>query len=275
MAVKSSGSLKFSEIASEFGATPPYKMSQFYKGAKVPDISNNTTVPSNGVIRFNNFYNTLNVFLFLQTISTVRLFYNIKSEAINAGWNQVSPLHAKITVTSFVFSNSTGSYAFSTGSGFPSNTRLELYNNHIISGCGGAFGAAQNNGGNGGPGILAEHQLYIRNNGTIGGGGGGGGGGAPSIYLTPSITAAGGRGGVGGGNGFTNGEVGLAGATVSGTLTGVTYTATGGRGGSGGNIGSSGGSGSLGSGNRAGFISVNNRPGGAAGNGIVGTYSFF
>lgn len=57
--VKSSGKLYFSEIAKEYGVSGQIKLSQFYKGQKVPsDVPDNSSVPSSGKISFSNLYDT-------------------------------------------------------------------------------------------------------------------------------------------------------------------------------------------------------------------------
>jgi len=83
-----------------------------------------------------------------------------------------------------VYSTSTGSYAFDTGSTFPAGSTLALTNNGIILGRGGDGGTGGLNttpgtaGGAGGPAFIARYAISVTNNGTIGGGGGGGGGGS-------------------------------------------------------------------------------------------------
>jgi hypothetical protein len=125
-------------------------------------------------------------FTFNQTISSDTTNYNLKSAAIAAGWDQTVPLVATITINSsiYVYSTSTGSYAFDTGSSFYSGSTLALVNNGTILGRGGDGGTGGLNatagtaGGAGGPAFIARYAINVTNNGTIGGGGGGGGGGS-------------------------------------------------------------------------------------------------
>jgi hypothetical protein len=63
MTLQTTGQIKFSEIAAEFGDDPPYSMSEFYAGSG--KVNNGTTgtagigaVPSSGQIRFKHFYGT-------------------------------------------------------------------------------------------------------------------------------------------------------------------------------------------------------------------------
>lgn len=110
--------------------------------------------------------------------------YNIRTAAIAAGWNQVTPLKATVVVNSGVYvgASSTGTYAISTGTSYPVGSVLTLINNGYILGAGGYGGSNSNyntypgSGGNGGTALNASTPINITNNGVIGGGGGGGGG---------------------------------------------------------------------------------------------------
>lgn len=144
-------------------------------------------VPSGAITMPTNFYGKSSGFTFNQTISSNTTNYNLKSAAIAGGWNQTSALNATITINGgvYVYSTSTGTYAFDTGSTFPAGTSLNLINNGIIlgrGGDGGNGGVNQNGqggaGGAGGPAFIARYATNVTNNGTIGGGGGGGGGGS-------------------------------------------------------------------------------------------------
>jgi hypothetical protein len=152
-------------------------------------------------VSFSTFYGKSTAYTFNQTISTNTTNYNLKSAAIAAGWNQTSALNATVTINSgvFVYSTSTGSYSFDTGSTFPSGSTLALINNGTIIGKGGDGGnggggttytgnatnptgaSAGGNGGNAGPAFIAQYAINVTNNSTINGGGGGGGGGGCSI----------------------------------------------------------------------------------------------
>lgn len=136
---------------------------------------------------------TLNAFVVNTAISADTTAWNMRTAAINAGWNQTIPLRMTVTVNSGVVvgSNGTGTAAFSTGSSYPAGSSLALINNGHIVGAGGegGRGGGDNGGGgagtggySGGPAINAQHPLDITNNGIIGGGGGGGGGAAPIVY---------------------------------------------------------------------------------------------
>lgn len=140
-------------------------------------------------------------FRFAPTIASYTQNYNIYTEAQAAGWDAVTPLVATVTVNAAVCvgSSSTGTYAFDTGSGFPTGSVLALVVNGSVEGKGGAPDSA------GGPALRAQYAISITNNATIGGGGGGGGRGASGDTWSgdppTQFFCSGGSGGSGAGNG--------------------------------------------------------------------------
>ena len=137
-------------------------------------------------------------YIFNATIAADAHNYNVKTQALAAGWNGASPLKATITINSGVVvgSTSTGTHSFDTGSSFPANCVCTIINNGKILGKGGAggngsdgtstrvhhgFGSHPNgyDGGAGGPALRVDSTCptTVYNNDTVGGGGGGGGGG--------------------------------------------------------------------------------------------------
>lgn len=199
-------------------------------------------------------------FRFSPVISTVVVNFNLRAAAIAAGWDQVSPLKAIVTVasTGVVGSASTGGYAFDTGAGFPAGSDLKLINTGYIVGAGGNGAWAYypaSAGFAGGPALRAQYPIVITNTGVIGGGGGGGGygqvDGAHAGYA-------------GGGAGCVPGAGGV--YSDGGTMNNPGTLAAGGPGyqggGSGGALGANGGSGSN--------FGSQSRAGGAAGAAVVG-----
>lgn len=177
-----------------------------------------------------------------RTISSNINNYNLKQEAINAGWDQIKPLTANIVINNgvVVSSVSTGTAAFDTGVGFPGNSSISISNFGAINGLGGAGGVGGVDSGSGGSGLSGglalrvQHAVILNNTGIIAGGSGGQGGGAASrtggtsgtrspgcstgslncfasnstqcsigFCNTGSIGATGARGGSGGANGVT------------------------------------------------------------------------
>lgn len=180
MALQGSGAISIANISVELGRSSNAASSLGESALRT------LAGVASGAISMSNFYGKANIFVFNQTISSNTTNYNLKSAAIAAGWNQTSIMNATITINSgvYVYSTSTGTYAFDTGSTFPAGTTLALINNGGIIGCGGAGGqggGAQgvngSAGSSAGPALIARYAITVTNNGTIAGGGGGGGGG--------------------------------------------------------------------------------------------------
>ena len=292
MAVKSSGPLSLTEIQAEFGGANPISLSEYYRGGTyVPNgPSQNANIATSGAINLGSFYGSVRAFTFNQTIAANTNNYNLRAAAIAAGWDQVAPLIANITINSGVIvgSASTGSWAFDTGASFPAGSMLALVNNGTIQGMGGqgGWGGGKHDpssdawhwatgGANGGPALRAQHPISITNNGTIaGGGGGGGGGGFGSEYYYESGGGGGGGGagyygGLGGAKNHPNntfGSNGAGGSTSSGGAGGAggagwsdgkTTVPAGYAGGAGGGLGNGGATGVNGAGGGAGGAAVN------------------
>lgn len=122
----------------------------------------------------------LAAFVFNQTIFANTQNYNLKAAAIAAGWNQVLPLSATITVNAgvYVWSDSTALAAFDGGGALSAGSTVTLINNGYIMGKGGKGGGYSNtNGENGGNAMNITTPMIINStSGYILGGGGGGAG---------------------------------------------------------------------------------------------------
>lgn len=263
-------------------------------------------VPS-GAISMSQGYGKANEFSF--TISSNQTNADLRTLAVNAGWNQSSKVVATIASGVYISSNSTGTPAITVSGSFPGGA--ELVNNGFIVGMGGAGGrgsvsngvstfytSSENGstpgtvGSAGGTALSASVALSVRNNGTIAGGGGGGGGGRGSwaaMYVSDDgwYTAIAGGGGGGGGRssaaansagGPAAGTYGPAGnvGTVSaagtgGNGSGVTNSYVTARGGIGGTGGGWGAVGSTGGQHRVAAGSASNATaGGSGGNAVSG-----
>lgn len=260
MALQSSGQIKLSEIAAEYGGSEPHALSEYH------DKGN---APASGEIQIAaDFYGTSNTFSFSITSNASQV--NLRSTAVSAGWDGSSQLLATINSGVIIYSGSTGTPAMTIDGSYPGG--VVLTNNGTILGKGGQGGSITagseysgqlvcncsccsdgqtSSGGAGGTGLYIASAVTINNAGRISGGGGGGGaGGQVNAWNQPG--AAGG-GGIGNGAGGTAGWGG-SGNGGAGTLTSAggaggrcictegTYLA-GGAGGSGGSYGASGGSG--------------------------------
>lgn len=199
-------------------------------------------------------------FVFTPTISADTSNYNLKAAAIAAGWDQVTPLRATVTVNAGIVlsATATSGYGFDTGATFPAGTVLTLICQGYICGMGGA------GGGNllpqpGGPALRAQYSIAID---AIGGViAGGGGGGAYGVYQGDQIySGGGGRSGrnsaAGGSSAYDTGKPGtfssggdagyVSGSYGRGGTTGAGSPGYFGGGGGGGGWGAAGGVGSLG-----------------------------
>lgn len=148
-----------------------------------------------GQVSFSTFYGKSASVTINLTISSNTANYNMRTAAIAAGYSGTGAATINCTINSgvYVYSTSTGSYAFDTGTGWPaSGVTLNLTNNGTILGMGGnggrkSYSTTTPGGSNsfftydnataGGPAFYAQRAINVTNNGTISGGGGGGGGG--------------------------------------------------------------------------------------------------
>jgi len=226
-------------------------------------------VPS-GAISMSNFYGKTNAFSF--TISADQTNANLRTLAVNAGWNQSIAVIATIGSGVRMSSNAVGTPGLTINGSWPGG--VTLINNGTIVGRGGNGGGGTDYLSTGGAGTVGGLALSVSvavtiNNasGTIagGGGGGGGGGGARGFFDGCNgvyIIAASGGGGGGGRSSLTNSSGGAGGTTAvvngntgaAGTISGaggggsggVNGPFSGGAGGAGGNWGSSGSNGAAG-----------------------------
>ena len=233
-------------------------------------------------------------FAFNYVISADTANFNVRTAAIAAGWDGIAPLKATVMVNAgvYVYSTSTASPAFDTGTPFPSGSTITLINNGYIYGMGGAGATGGRSippspmaetpaaGSSGGPALNAQAAITVVNIGVIAGGGGGGGGGGGAYRDSGGWFNSGGGGG-GGGQGYNGGALGSGGSTGgggynadgnAGTAGSKTANGTAGSGGAsgGGEVGGDGGNGAAlgatGSSGTAGTAGTD----GAAGSGSAG-----
>lgn len=267
MPLPSSGAISLSQVNTELGVS-----------ATATRSLNDTTTRNlfgvaSGAISMSQGYGKANQFAF--TISSNQTNANLRTLAVNAGWNQSSKVVATIAAGVYISSNSTGTPALTVNGSFPGG--VELVNNGFIIGMGGAGGGGATSGPNntvsagsagsaGGPALSAQVAISINNAGTIGGGGGGGGAGRSSwVYSTECYAQYNNQGGGGGGGGRSgvaaNSSGGAQGTAISGGSCGVVYRLWTGL------AGNAGTSGAAGTGGLGGY----ERSGGPAGYGRGGT----
>jgi hypothetical protein len=214
MSLPSTGTISLSQVNVELGRSATAQISM-----------NETAVRTlagvaSGAIGMSNLRGKANAFAF--TISSNQTNANLRTLAVNAGWNQSTAVQATIASGVIVSANATGSYALTINGSFPGG--VTLVNNGTIAGRGGNGGqggsmianapgvTAGLAGSAGGPALLASVPVSINNAGTIAGGGGGGGGG-PSSLSTKGFDSGSGGGGGGGRSGSTNSAGGAGGTS--------------------------------------------------------------
>ena len=282
MALPSSGAISLNQVNVELG------------NAGTASINMNSAAVrglfgvASGAISMSDGYGKSSQFAF--SITSTQTNANLRTLAVNAGWDQSTAVVATIDSGVRMTSSAVGTPGLTINGAWPGG--IELVNNGTIVGRGGNGGAggvggtgntSQNSaqpgsaGSAGGLALTISVAASIRNNGTIaGGGGGGGGGGGYAINTgTPKDeywTRYGGGGGGGGRSSSTNssGGAGGAGPFQPGSAGGTgTFSAVGGggNGGAGSNQrgGSGGGWGSAGSAGLRYFNSPTARPGGGGG----------
>lgn len=244
-------------------------------------------VPSNGEIKFSDFYGKADEFVLNIPNKSNNAFYNnvdLVNRAIEAGWNGQAKLLIQISgkIKSTTTSTPAASLDFNTVSqGAPQRVIIQVNSSGAIIGRGGnggghsgktgAAGATGGTGlyirnkpyvtGDGSPWDGLEGQVIVRNEGYITGGGGGGG----AMHNRASQHAGGGGGGAGAGNG---GNQAGDGRSYTGGAGATTWKGAGSNGGGYSNqYGRGGGAGGGGGGYLAGQVGKGNDGAGAGGGG--------
>jgi hypothetical protein len=226
MPTPSSGAISIQQINAEFGRGNNLNA---YRGTTWWTPQGTSGTFSSGAIAMSEFYNKQpNPPTFSFTISTNQTNANLRTLAVNAGWNQAGLVIATISSGVYISSNSTGTPALTVSGSFPAG--VQLVNNGFIVGMGGAGGrgggmtnwtaVAGTAGSSGGTGLSVSSAITITNNGTIAGGGGGGGGGQSRTNINfpcDSYPVSGGGGGGGRSSNAANSAAGAAG-TATGTV---------------------------------------------------------
>jgi hypothetical protein len=278
MALQSSGLIKLTQIQTELGGANPISLSEYYRDGAYT-TTNNTSVPTSGVISLSNFYDAFRQFNL--TLSSNQENWDLRAAAITAGWDGSSSLVVNINSGVYVWSDTTSTAGLIISGAFSGG--LIVNNSGFIMGRGGNGSGVSGgyNGQAGGPGItvsLTSGSATFNNqsSGYIGGGGGGGaasnipyggGGGAGGGYAGLNYEKAGGAigqsgqgyggvsytygengtgvtsaGGGAGGGGGSRDDTGSDTTTQRGSAGGRIFPGSGGRGATGGGFGGSGGS---------------------------------
>jgi hypothetical protein len=249
--LQSSGAIALSQINSVFDGRGLNLNA--YRGTTWFTSAGGSGTFSSSAIAFGDFYSKgPSSAAFSFTISGNQTNADLRTLAINAGWNQSSKVIATINGGVYISSNSTGTPGLTVNGSFPGG--VDLINNGFIIGMGGGggnggggFGENGFAGAGGGLALSVSVAVTVTNNGTIGGGGGGGGGASTFVFFNGFTTVrAGGGGGGGGRTGATNSSGGAGGVSPNGTGTagGAGTSGGGGVGGAGaGNVNNKGGDG--------------------------------
>ena len=291
MTLPASGAISLSQVNTELGLSSTAMIS--LNASAVRTLFGKAS----GAISMSDGYGKANQFAF--TISANQTNANLRTLAVNAGWNQSSKVVATIASGVTISSNSTGTAALVVSGSFPGG--VELVNNGAVTGMGGAGGRGSNSnvanaaGLAGGAAFSASVAITVTNNGSLNGGGGGGGGGGSAdngcdMYgctnttsgsgggggrSSPAANSAGGLGGasMGGTNSVCVGNPGNAGTSSAAGTGGAAKVCllTGGAGGTGGGYGAAGSAGSPGYSPYGGTAYPNGGgSGGAGGAAVVG-----
>lgn len=191
MALPSSGPLTFAQIQAEFGGANPISLSEYYRGGAYVS-TNNTNVPTSGVITVSNFYGAVQQFAF--TISSnLSTPQDLRTLALAAGWNGSDYL--VVTNSAIISSDTTSSPALTISGSYPNG--VAFINNGTVVGMGGAGGNYGAAGSSGGVAVSVSSAVSITNNATFAGGGGGGGSSPVFGWCGVDLTTPGGAGGSG------------------------------------------------------------------------------
>ena len=192
MALPSTGPITMGDINVELGLTRTQQLSM---GSTV--VRNLFGVASGPIRMAADGRGKSSSFRFNITTNTTNA--NLRTLAINAGWDTTSKVEATVNSGVYVYSTTTATPGLTIDGSFPGG--VELINNGYIIGMGGAGGSTAA-GFAGGPAISLGTDCFITNNSYIAGEGGGG-----SAYANGN---AGGGGGAGGGTGGEGNGAGIA-----------------------------------------------------------------
>jgi hypothetical protein len=267
MGLQSSGQISLNDVNVELGNSGTAQIG--LGDSSVRDLFDDAS----GQISMSQGYGKANNFS--MTISSNSTNVNLRTLAVNNGWDQNEEVEVTINSGVYCYATSTSENGMTINGSWPNG--VTLINNGFIAGRGGNGGTGRSinnafstgthggsSGTGGGKALSIGASVSINNQGTIGGGGGGGGGGGAGVEPSydPDRFWQGGGGGGGrsngnGGNGggpttwgISNGSNGSSGSLSSAGAGGAGggqqgNPATGAKGGDGGNFGAGGGSGSY------------------------------
>lgn len=219
-------SMSFSQINTELGLTSTALIS--LNDTAVRTLAGVGASPA--TIAITNLSGKANQFSF--TISSNQTNANLRTLAVNAGWNQASKVVATINSGIYISSNGTGTPALTVDGSFPGG--VGLINSGTIAGMGGNGGvgtkSVSHDGLAGGLALSVASAITITNNGTIAGGGGGAGAGQTAAYCAGGDCGMQYAGGGGGGGGRSSNAANSSGGAGGYNTTTTAYAGNGGAG---------------------------------------------
>lgn len=207
MTLPASGQISLSDINNEFALGANLNA---YRGATWFTDSGSSGIFPTNQISFSDFYGTRKTSpMVYKNLSTSLQEVNLRTWAVNNGWNQTTPITVTIDPGVYVWSDNTSIAAMTIDGSWPGG--LTVVNNGYIMGRGGDGGSITGisgtdscnytPAGSGGPAISTSVNFTLVNNSYIGGGGGGGGYAQDSPVSTFYGSGGSGGGGAGGGKG--------------------------------------------------------------------------
>lgn len=270
MAIPGSGPVSSQDIETEFGGTHPIGLNEYYRGgAYVPNLPQNSRIPTSGTISNADFYNSSFRVPIPLNIGFPTYNYDVyaRATANPTYYPGLSDITVNVASGVQVGSTAVNTYAMKVTNSFNPTDTVTIINNGYIQGAGGSGGSGDSGTGQGGGSALfVGRPVKVQNLGTIASGGGGGGGGAVWLPYKGGPTPGGGGGGGAGYNAGPGGGGSYPGSPGTSTTGGAGNGAIG----VGGNGGALGANGQNGGGTSGGGGSVAGGSGGNTGYYIVG-----
>ena len=168
-----------------------------YRGTQWYTAAGGSGTFSTGALSMSDFYGKqLASPTFSFTITSHQDRANLRTLALNAGWNGSSAVVATLAAGYWIYSATTATAALTIDGSFPNG--VTFINNQYVAGMGGNGGAGNSGAGSaGGLALAVSTYVTIYNYGYIAGGGGGGGAGGTGSATASTYVLAGGGGGGG------------------------------------------------------------------------------
>mgnify|MGYP005758706689 CR=1 FL=1 len=131
MALQTSGAISLANIQSEFGASNPISINEYYRGgANVPNSSANSSIPTSGTISLSNFYGGVsasadNTFNFTMSIGTAGGKYAFNIIGANDGVSYLNNIsNGAVTTNNLAVSETIVAFAITQGLGWSAGASM-------------------------------------------------------------------------------------------------------------------------------------------------------